>query len=108
MIDPLYRGDKRSLRVEAQKQLWRLCRHYELMLIMIDIFLGKEKLIQDADTTFLHCSFDDLDNSFQFEVKWITRADPRNGKLVGYKELGATPYICGDPKIRNIMESLTQ
>lgn len=96
------------MRVEAQKQLWRLCRHYELMLVMIDVLLGKDKLVRDADTTFIHCSIDDPDNIFQFQAKWISRLDPRNNNLVGYKAFGATSYTLGDPELRNILKFCSQ
>lgn len=85
------------------------------MLIMIDFVIGYRRLINDADITFMHCSFDDLDNILQFCAKWLSSLDgptsasrlPDFNVFIHYKNIKAT--VCNpensDPS--NILRLIT-
>lgn len=60
---------KRSLRVEAQRQLWSLFR-YEYMAFILNAIMDIESLVWDGYNTFRHCSPLDPDFQTHFCFRW--------------------------------------
>lgn len=69
LITDSFSSKKRSLRVEAQKQLWSLIR-YKNMVYIFNTIMDLQSLTWDGYTIFRHCSPLDPDFQTHFFFKW--------------------------------------
>lgn len=72
-LTDLFSSKKRSLRVEAQKQIWFLCRYKTVPYIIYLLTTSVTELIWDGDITFQHCSPLDPDFQIHFFYRWMEK-----------------------------------